>query len=278
MHAGEIGGASFFCLFDFRSSAVLKYRSFHSMKTFLFQYQSLAVAGILYSCVAAQAQWGPLDGLQIDKPEDKEDMKSVPAPAGAIVLFDGTSLDGWTGMDGKSPAKWKDIEGGVLEVQPGSGNILSKQLLEGHFKLHVEFRIPYLPEKHGQERGNSGVYMQGRYEVQVLDAYHNDTYKDGMCGAIYTIEPPSVNAAKAPTVWQSYDIEFHSPKFADGKKTEMGTMTVVWNGQKVHDQTKLTKDVTVGGRGGDPSTPGPLMLQDHGSPVEFRNIWMEPLK
>jgi len=224
------------------------------------------------------APYGSLDGLTIDKPEDTQSVEPVPAPEGAIVLFDGKSLENWTAMDGKSPAKWTVLDGGILEVKPGGGNILSKVLQEGDFKLHVEFRIPYLPTRHGQDRGNSGIYVQGRYEVQVLDAYHNDTYADGMCGAIYTIEPPKVNACKAPTIWQSYDIEFHAAKFEGGKKTEPGRMTVVWNGQKVHDDTKLTKDNTTSGRGGDPSTAAPLMLQDHGSPDQFRNIWMVPLK
>ena len=238
---------------------------------------TICVLTLLASRVAL-AQYDGTGDLKIDKPEDKVDMATVPPPEGAIVLFDGKSLDNWTGMDGKSPVKWEIVDG-CLQVKPGAGNILSKQLLEGDFKLHVEFRIPYLPpERKGQDRGNSGVYVQGRWEVQVLDAYHNDTYKNGMCAAIYSIEPPSENACKAPTVWQSYDIEFHAPKCADGKKVEPGTMTVYWNSVRVHDNTKLTKDNTPSGRGGDPCMPGPLMLQDHHSPDQFRNIWMVPLK
>ena len=225
----------------------------------------------------APAQYGPLTDLKIDKPQDTQDVQSTPAPQGATILFDGKSLDNWTDMSGKHPAGWK-VADGILEVAPGKGNILSMQLLDGDFKLHVEFRIPYLPTRHGQDRGNSGVYVQGRYDVQVLDAYHNDTYKDGMCGAIYSVEPPSENVAKAPTVWQSYDIEFHAARFENGKKIEPVRMTVYWNGVKVHDNTKVDKDNTPSGRGGDVSKPGPLMLQDHGSPDQFRNIWMTPLK
>ena len=232
---------------------------------------------VMGACAIVRAQYGPLTDLKIDKPEDTQDVKPTAAPQGAIVLFDGKSLDNWTNGAGKSPAEWK-VADGVLEVAPGKGNILSKQMLDGDFKLHVEFRIPYLPTRHGQDRGNSGVYLQGRYEVQVLDAYHNDTYKDGMCGAIYSVEPPTENVAKAPTVWQSYDIEFHAAKFENGKKVEPVRMTVYWNGVKVHDNTKVDKDNTPSGRGGDPSKPGPLMLQDHGSPDQFRNIWMVPLK
>jgi hypothetical protein len=237
----------------------------------------LATALLLALCASVHAQWGPLEGLKIDKQEDLKDIPPVPAPQGAIVIFNGKDLNNWTDMGGKSPAPWK-VENGVLEVAPGKGNILSKQMLEGDFKLHVEFRIPYLPNAHDQSRGNSGVYLQGRYEIQVLDAYHNDTYKNGMCGAIYSVEAPSENVAKAPTVWQSYDIEFHSAKFENGKKTEPVRITVLWNGVKVHDNTKVDVNHTTAGMDTDPSKPGPLMLQDHGSPDQFRNIWMVPLK
>ena len=233
---------------------------------------------LLFAAAGTRAQFDGTGDLKIDKPADKEDVASTPPPVGARVLFGGKEADlaNWIAMDGKSPVKWI-CTNGAMQVVKG-GNILSKEQLAGHFKLHVEFRIPYMPDKKSQGRGNSGVYVQGRYEVQVLDAYHNDTYKDGMCAAIYSIAPPSENVAKAPTVWQSYDIEFSAPKFDNGKKVEPGTMTVWWNGMKVHDNTKLTKDNTTAGRGGDPSHPGPLMLQDHGCPVQFRNIWLLPLK
>jgi hypothetical protein len=223
------------------------------------------------SVPAADAVWDA-SGLKVAKPEDRQDAKTVPPPKGAVVLFDGKSLDGWTAKDGKSPAKWKVLDGGVLEVS--GGDILSKQMLDGDFKLHVEFRVPYLPTQTGQARGNSGVYVQGRYEVQVLDSYGIEKPAMGDAGAIYSVEPPTVNAAKAPTVWQSYDIEFHAPKFEAGKKTEPARMTVIWNGVKVHDEAKITTDNTTSGLGGDPSKPGPLMLQDHGSPVQYRNIWL----
>ena len=240
-------------------------------------WTAVFTAGLLLPGTGALAQYEGTGELKIDRPADREDFASTPAPRGAVVLFGGPPADlaKWTAMDGVSPVKWI-VTNGALQVH--GGNILSKEPLAGNFKLHIEFRIPYLPTRKGQDRGNSGVYVQGRYEVQVLDAYHNDTYKDGMCGAIYTIEPPSENAAKAPTAWQAYDIEFQAPAFENGKKTAPGTMSVWWNGVKVHDHTALTKDNTTAGRGGDPSTPGPLMLQDHGSPVQYRNIWLLPLK
>lgn len=221
------------------------------------------------------AQYGDISDVKLAKPEDKEDVKSTPPPEGATVLFDGKSMDGWTKPDG-APAHWKLVDGNAMQVM-GGGNIISKEKFGGHFKLHVEFRVPYMPTAKGQGRGNSGVYVQGRYEVQVLDSYGLDS-KDNDCGGIYSIAAPKVNACKAPTVWQSYDIEFHAPKCVDGKKTEMGRMTVHHNGVLIHDDVKLTKDNTTAGLGGDPCTPGPIMLQDHGNPVQFRNVWLLPLK
>lgn len=240
--------------------------------------RSIFVAAAVFttlSVLGAEVSWD-ISGLEVKKPADKEDVKSTPAPKEAVVLFDGKSLDGWTGKDGSSPAKWKLVEGGASEVR--GGDILSKRMLSGDFKLHVEFRVPYMPTEKGQGRGNSGVYLQGRYEVQVLDSYGIEKPESGDCGGIYGVEPPSVNAAKAPTVWQSYDIEFRSPRFENGKKVEPASMTVTWNGVKVHDKTKVNTDNTTAGLGGDPSKPGPLMLQDHGAPVQYRNIWMAPLE
>jgi len=139
------------------------------------------LAGFLFVAASAIAadKYGDISGLKLAKPEDREDVKSVPPPKDAIVLFDGKSLDNWTTLDGKAPAPWKLVEGGAMEVH--GGNILSKQMLAGDFKLHVEFRVPYLPDKKGQARGNSGVYVQGRYEVQVLDSYGIEKLEMGDC-------------------------------------------------------------------------------------------------
>jgi rubredoxin len=218
--------------------------------------------------------YGDLGDLKIAKPEDKQDVNSTQAPEGAIVLFDGKSLDNWTKTDGKMPAGWTILDGGIMQVK--GGNIITKQKFDGHFKLHVEFRVPYMPKAKGQARGNSGVYVQGRYEVQILDSYGLES-KDNDCGAIYEVAAPKVNACKAPTVWQSYDIEFHSPKCANGKKVEPARMTVVHNGVKIHDNVKIPVDNTRAGLGGDPCLPGPIMLQDHGNPVQFRNVWLVPI-
>jgi hypothetical protein len=214
--------------------------------------------------------YGPIDGLKLTKPEDKIDAPGVPAPRGAMILFDGKSLSGWTKRDGK-PAAFKLVSGGIMEA--GGGDIITKDKFDGKFKLHVEFRVPYQPKAGGQGRGNSGVYLQGRYEVQILDSYGLVSKKDD-CGAIYGIAAPLVNACKAPTVWQTYDIPFQAPICENGKKKSPAVITVYQNGAKIHDNVKITTDNTTAGLGGDPCTPGPILLQDHGNPVQYRNIWL----
>ncbi len=229
------------------------------------------------------AQYGDISELKLAKPQDKEDVPLTPAPKGAIVLFDGKSLDGWIYKNGK-PAGWELLPGGIMQVK--GGDIHTRQTFTGKFKLHVEFRVPYEPKRSGQGKGNSGVYVQGRYEVQVLDSYG---VKPGMgdCGAIYGVKPPSVNACKAPTVWQSFDIEFTSPQFEGTKQVAPARMTVYHNGIKIQDDVPLVTEEkgkkvfvtnTTAGMGGDPAKPGPIMLQDHGDPVQYRNVWLLPLE
>jgi hypothetical protein len=234
-----------------------------------------SLAALLFLAGLVSAQYGDISDLKLNKPEDKEDVKSTPPATNAIVLFDGKSLDGWERRDGKGPAPWKILETGAMQVQ--DSDIVTKQKFDGAFKLHVEFRVPYMPKATGQARGNSGVYVQGRYEVQILDSYGLES-KNNDCGAIYEVAAPLVNACKAPTVWQSYDIEFHSPKFENGKKVEPARITVYQNGVKIHDNVKIPVDNTRAGNGGDPSKPGPILLQNHGNPVQFRNVWLVPIK
>ena len=227
--------------------------------------------------LAAQDPYGDLGDFKVSKPEDKVDAPSVPPPSGAVVLFDGKSFDGWTHRDGKTAVKWKllDLEKGgkVMQVTRAT-DIISKEKFDGNFKLHVEFRVPYEPKNSGQGRGNSGVYLQGRYEVQVLDSYGIAKPGEGDCGGIYGIAKPKVNACKAPSIWQTYDIEFKSPECKDGKKVKNGRITVLHNGVKIHDNVEITKDVTTAGLASDVCKPGPILLQDHGNPVQFRNIWL----
>jgi Domain of Unknown Function (DUF1080) len=234
----------------------------------------LAVLCSFAATQAAWAQYGDISDLKLARPEDKVDVKSEAAPPGAVVLFDGKTLDGWTKRDSKDPAGWKLLEGGVMQAQ--GKDIVTLQKFDGHFKLHVQFRVPYMPAAKGQARANSGVYVQGRYEVQILDSYGLKPEKND-CGAIYGVAAPTVNACKAPTVWQSYDIEFHSPKCENGKKVAGARMTVYQNGVKIQDNVTINVDNTTAGMGGDPCTPGPIMLQFHGNPVQFRNIWLQPL-
>ncbi|CAN5161643.1 hypothetical protein BH11PLA2_BH11PLA2_33190 [soil metagenome] len=231
---------------------------------------------LMLMSLPVMAQWKLDDQLKIAKPDDLKDMESTPPPKDATVLFDGKSMEAWTKKNGK-PCEWRMADG-MMEGVKGHGDIVTKEKFGGKFKLHVEFRIPYEPMGKGQGRGNSGVYVQGRYEVQILDSYGLQS-KNNDCAAIYEVLAPSVNACKAPTVWQSYDIEFTAAKFDDKKKkTEPVHMTVHHNGVKVHDDVKVESDNTRAGAGGDPSTPGPILLQDHGHPVQFRNIWIMKMK
>lgn len=233
-------------------------------------WSGLVLLGV--ASVALADPWKLDERFQAAKAEDLQDVASTPPPPGAIVLFDGKNFDAWQKQKDKSPVGWKIVDG-AMQCEKGQGNIITKDTFGGKFKLHVEFRVPYVPEGKGQGRGNSGVYVQGRYEVQVLDSYGLES-KANDCGAIYEVAPPKVNACKAPTVWQSYDIEFTAPKFVDGKKTEPARMTVYHNGVLIHENVAIPLDNTRAGMGGDPATPGPIMLQDHGHPVQFRNIWL----
>jgi len=188
------------------------------------------------------------------------------APENAAVLMDGTTMDAWN----LSPGNLID---GALQV--GSSNFISKQEF-GDQKIHLEFRTPYMPNDRDQGRGNSGVYVQGRYEIQVLDSY-GDPPADNRCGGIYSISPPAVEADLPPGEWQTYDIEFQAPKFnAKGKKTKDARITVRHNGLLIHDDVVLDH-TTPGGVSREEAPKGPLMLQDHHNPVQYRNVWIAPL-
>ncbi len=196
-------------------------------------------------------------------------------PAGAIVLFNGKDFDHWKhAKKDDDRVKWELVDG-AMRVKPGTGSIITKKQF-GDVKLHIEFRTPFMPEKRGQARGNSGVYMQGRYEVQILDSYGLEG-KDDECGGIYKVGPPLVNMCAPPTQWQTYDITFHAPRFDDtGNNISKPTLTVVHNGVKIHDKIEVG-GATTASLGGDASRPGPIYLQDHGNQVEFRNIWLVEL-
>jgi hypothetical protein len=197
-------------------------------------------------------------------------------PGDAVVLFDGKDLSHWVDKDGK-PAKWK-VENGYMEVAD-TGNIFSREAF-GDCQLHVEFSEPSPGQGESQDRGNSGVFLMGLYEIQVLDSYQNKTYADGQASAVYGQYPPLVNASRPPGQWQTYDIIFHRPHFKDGKLTRPARLTVLHNGVLVQDNMELTGPTAHGQR--PPYKPGPdklpLQLQDHGDPVRFRDIWIRELK
>ena len=182
------------------------------------------------------------------------------APEGAVVMFDGSSAEPW--KNGKM------TEDGLLMQ-----GVTSHQLFSKPFHLHIEFRLPYKPHARGQGRGNSGIYMQGRYETQMLDSFglsgeHNE------CGGIYSIKKPDVNMCLPPLAWQTYDIDFTPAKFdGDGKKTANATITVSHNGVTIHSDVALPKSTTASPLK-EGTAPGPIYIQDHGNPVRFRNIWL----
>jgi hypothetical protein len=198
-------------------------------------------------------------------------------PSDAIVLFDGSSLDKWRAADG-SPATWV-IKDGVMESVPGGGYIYTKEGF-GDVQLHVEWASPARVEGTSQGRGNSGVFLQGLFEVQVLDSYENITYADGQAGAIYGQYPPLVNASRKPGEWQSYDIIFRRPHYDDsGKLSQPARMTVLHNGVLVQDSVRplgptswLQHHPYV-----KSAEKLPLSFQDHGNPVRYRNVWLREL-
>ncbi|WP_306211097.1 family 16 glycoside hydrolase [Actinoplanes sp. RD1] len=201
------------------------------------------------------------------------DLISVRTPGERITLFDGHGLDNWQHTDGRRP-QWPAVDGGATEVC--CGDLRTKEAF-GDYKLHVEFKVPLLPpEVTGQDRGNSGVYQQERYELQVLDSYGDTTLASNEAGAIYTVKAPDVNMAKAPETWQTYDVTYRAARYdAAGAKTANARITVIWNGRKVHDNVEIPN-----GTGGNipegPST-GAIRLQDHGNKVQYRNVWIEPV-
>ncbi|HEY8485341.1 MAG TPA: DUF1080 domain-containing protein [Longimicrobiales bacterium] len=202
----------------------------------------------------------------------------VPPPSDAIVLFDGRDVSKWRSSKG-GPVQWK-VENGYMEVVRGTGSIETIQGF-GDVQLHIEWATPTPPRGEGQNRGNSGVFLMGRYEVQVLDSYQNDTYPDGQAGALYGQYPPLVNASRAPGEWQTYDIIFRAPRFdAQGNLVRPARVTVFHNGVLVQDNVELVGPTAHRARPPYQAHPDrlPLVLQDHGDPVRFRNIWVRELK
>jgi len=199
------------------------------------------------------------------------------APSDAIVLFDGTDLSQWVGQEGKE-AQWK-VENGAMTVVKGTGAIRTRQGF-GSAQLHIEWRTPDVIEGEGQGRGNSGIFFQDRYEVQVLDSYNNRTYSNGQAASIYKQHIPLANACRPPGEWQTYDIIFKAPSFdASGKMTKPAYVTVLHNGVLVQDHVELIGPTQYIGKPQYQAHEDelPIQLQDHGNPVSYRNIWIREL-
>jgi hypothetical protein len=195
----------------------------------------------------------------LKKVERKSETLGKEAPEGAVVLFDGKSADGFVG-------------GKIVEDELLLAGCTSKKELKDH-TLHIEFRTPFMPTATGQARGNSGVYLQDRYEIQVLDSFALEG-ENNECGGLYSMKAPAVNMCYPPLAWQTYDIDFTAAKFdSAGNKTENARMTVLHNGVKIYDDIELPSH-TPGGAPQEAPGVGPLKLQDHGNPVVFRNIWV----
>jgi len=198
-------------------------------------------------------------------------------PANAVVLFDGKNFDQWEPDKKRRVAQkiqWL-LENGAMEVKRRTGSIITKKKF-GDVKLHLEFRTPFMPDARGQGRGNSGVYLQGRYEVQILDSYGLQG-KDNECGGIYKVGKPLVNMCAPPTQWQTYDITFRTPRFKDnGEKIHGALLTVLHNGVLIQDEAEAMGPTTAAPDNTE-TGPGGIYLQNHGNPVQYRNIWLVEL-
>jgi hypothetical protein len=227
----------------------------------------------------AQHDWRQHD-LTRPRPEvvtPSEQVLPAPVPADAVVLFGGGDLTAWESVNG-GPAPWT-VDGDTFVVAPGTGGIQTTQGF-GDVQLHVEWSAPDEIVGTSQGRGNSGVFLMGAYEVQVLDSFENESYADGQAAAIYGQFPPLANAMRPPAEWQAYDIFFRRPRFGpSGALLEPARLTVLHNGILVQNNEELWGRTDWLQASPYVSHPDalPIMLQDHGNPVAFRNIWVRPL-
>lgn len=196
------------------------------------------------------------------------------APSDAVVLFDGSGLEHW--KSGGGEARWKLVDG-AMEVN-GTGPIETREAF-GDCQVHVEWASPAEVKGASQGRGNSGLFLMGRYEIQVLDSYENRTYADGQAAALYGQQPPLVNTCRPPGEWQAYDIVFRAPRFEDGELASPARVTIFHNGVLVHDGVELIGGTThrAVAKYAPHAAEGPLRLQDHGNPTRYRNIWVRRL-
>jgi hypothetical protein len=251
------------------------------LTTALFAQQAPAPTGYDDTPMQPNGKWHIHDGKRpqprIVKPGGAANMSPIAAPQDATVLIGpGADLSAWQMLEGGAPVTWA-MSNGVL--QTGKGFIRTKAEFTD-FQLHVEFATPSEVKGDSQGRGNSGVFLLGKFEIQVLDSYQNITYPDGQASAMYGQFPPLVNASRGPGEWQAYDIVFTAPRFATGRTLDKpAVVTVFHNGIVVHNATPFwgpTAHKKI-----DPYTvdnaKGPIALQDHGNPVRYRNIWIRPI-
>jgi hypothetical protein len=247
----------------------------------------LATSGLLACLVAAQEirtgtaprRWRQHDIRRPRPPVVEPAAQTIPARPSkdAVVLFDGSVLDAWRSSGG-GPARWKIVDG-AMETVPGAGPIETRRRF-GDIQLHLEWAAPSPPRGAGQDRGNSGVFLMGQFEIQVLDSYRADTYADGQAGAIYGQYPPLFNASRPPGHWQTFDVAFRRPRFdAAGNLREPARVTLFHNGTLVQNNeepigpTSWLKSLPYKNEG----ERGPISLQDHDHPVRYRNIWLREL-
>ena len=248
--------------------------------------RELVTTGLALAMLTAAA--AAQERVDLPPPAETEVWKPVPAtvdpgrrghgrpPSDAIVLFDGTDLSEWRGRDGE--AGWK-VADGAMTVVPGTGNLTTKRGF-GDVQLHIEWRTPTEIVGESQGRGNSGVFLMGLYEVQVLDSFENPTYVNGQAASVYKQHIPLVNASRGPGEWQTYDIIFTAPRFdADGDLESPATVTVLHNGVLVQNHVTLEGPTVFRGapRYEAHADRLPLMLQDHRNDVSYRNIWVREL-
>lgn len=241
---------------------------------------------LLFACFCAMAPaFGQYDLTKPEQTEvwDPEPTVVTPAlmpnapPSDAIILFDGTQLDQWVGKDG-NPAKWM-VKDGCMTVAAGAGEIKTKESF-GDFQLHVEWRSPMESDSlKGQAKGNSGIFLQSRYEVQVLNSYQNRTYANGQAGSIYKQYPPFVNACRKPGEWNAYDIIYTAPRFRkNGSVESPAYITLLHNGIILQNHTAVQGETAyIGAPSYKAHGNAPIMLQDHGNAVSYRNIWLRKL-
>ncbi len=254
-------------------------------------FAPLAGVFFLFSFHYAQAQiQGPLKGVETMKPEMTEIYNEVPvvtpgrtnsdAPSDAIVLFNGGDLSEWVKLKDGSPTTWA-VKDGYFQANPGSGDIKTKRKFSD-VQLHIEWSepTPDTAKQKGQNRGNSGVFFQENYELQVLDSYKSVTYSNGQAGSIYKDHAPLVNAMRPPNEWNVYDVVYRAPRFtAQGKLDEPARITVLHNGVLIQNNATINGLTNYIGLHYYPEAhgAGSLKLQDHGHPVKFRNIWIREL-